>query len=303
MEASPQASPDDAGRAIAPDDVARPPAPDGSLHVETRGEGGESLAPLVLVHGVLDSARSFSRLARKLDTSRQVVAYDRRGYQRSRGAEPASVDLRQHVDDLISVLEELDAPAQGSHARRGAASERPAAVLLGHSYGGIVALAAAARRPDLVGGVLAYEPPLSWLSWWPEPPSERGTPAHFAERFMRTMIGDRRYERLSPTSRDGLALDGPAAVSELRDLAAAAPFDPSAVGVPVVVARGARTSARHVRAAEWLAAELPCAKLEVVGGADHGAHISHPGELARLLEGLAVRVEARASRRGRAQDG
>ena len=41
------------------------------------------------------------------------------------------------------------------------------AVLVGHSYGGDVALATADRHPDLVAGVAVYETPLSWLPWWP----------------------------------------------------------------------------------------------------------------------------------------
>ena len=41
------------------------------------------------------------------------------------------------------------------------------ALVFGHSYGGNVALAAAARHPELVVAVAVYETPLSWLDWWP----------------------------------------------------------------------------------------------------------------------------------------
>lgn len=278
------------------------------LYVDPGQPGADGTVPLVLVHGVLDSARSFSRLRRSLGPRRRVVSYDRRGYQRSRPAQPVGTGVCGHTGDLLFVLDHYAAGAggEGEGPRRRAVG----AVVLGHSYGAVVALAAAARRPDLVAGVLAYEPPLSWLAWWPlgrgpvtgtrggdggdspmlVPGPGEGAP-EFTERFMRTMIGDRRYERLSPAARRGLADDGPAAAAELLGLPTRPAFDPAAVSVPVVVARGERATARHVRATDWLAAAVPGARLAVLGGADHGAHISHPAELARLLGELAARVE------------
>jgi len=51
---------------------------------------------------------------------------------------------RENEDDLIALIEALDlAPAH----------------VVGNSYGGLVALTAAARRPDLVRGVSVHEPP------------------------------------------------------------------------------------------------------------------------------------------------
>jgi pimeloyl-ACP methyl ester carboxylesterase len=40
-------------------------------------------------------------------------------------------------------------------------------VIVGHSWGGHVALAAAIRRPDLVRSVGIYETALTWTPWWP----------------------------------------------------------------------------------------------------------------------------------------
>lgn len=284
------------------------------LYVERRA-GAAALAPVVFVHGVLDSARSFGRVVRALDPARAVVAYDRRGYQRSRDAAVTTAvtttPFARHVADLIGVLEQ----ARG-------ADEHPRPVVLGHSYGGVVALAAAVERPELVGGVLAYEPPLAWLEWWPltpdprspesssaEPgaaslaPGEGETAAQFAERFTRTMVGDRRYERLTPATRLGLGDDGPVAVAELSELPLTPAFDPRSVRVPVVVARGAHAARRHRRGTDWLAVAIPGAELATIGGADHGVHISHPRELAQLLEQLALQVEKDASRAPGAQEG
>jgi pimeloyl-ACP methyl ester carboxylesterase len=40
-------------------------------------------------------------------------------------------------------------------------------VIVGHSFGGVVALALADRYPHLARSVVAYEAPMSWEAWWP----------------------------------------------------------------------------------------------------------------------------------------
>ncbi len=40
--------------------------------------------------------------------------------------------------------------------------------IAGHSYGGNLVLALAARRPDLVASAVVYEPPLAWRPGWPD---------------------------------------------------------------------------------------------------------------------------------------
>ena len=114
-------------------------------------EAGAPDAPLiVLIHGSMDRSAGLLRLSRRLDDSFRVLRYDRRGYGRSASTDPSDrFDMATHVADLASLLD----------GRR--------AVLVGHSYGGNVAMAAAARSPELVAAVAVYETPLSWESWWP----------------------------------------------------------------------------------------------------------------------------------------
>ena len=101
-------------------------------------------ARVVVVHGAMDRSTSFGRVARHLDDL-EVVRYDRRGYGRSIEVGPG--DLDDDVADLLTVLD-----------------GRPS-VVFGHSIGGVVAVVAAARRPDLVRSVLAYEAPAPWAPW------------------------------------------------------------------------------------------------------------------------------------------
>ena len=95
---------------------------------------------------------TWSRLVPHLTRSFRVIGYDRRGHSRSpRGA--AVPTRRRHEDDLAALIEALDcAPA----------------ILVGTSYGALIALALAGRRPDLVRGVVAHEPPALALQPLPE---------------------------------------------------------------------------------------------------------------------------------------
>jgi pimeloyl-ACP methyl ester carboxylesterase len=232
-------------------------------------ETGPAGAPLVvLVHGSMDRMNGMAKVARRLDGDLRVLRYDRRGYAGSLGlGGPFTVEA--HVDDLLTLLD-----------------ERPA-VVVGHSFGGVVTLAAAARRPDLVRAVAVFEPPLSWLAWWPGDSAgahavaagRDGVADEAAERFLRRLVSDRVWERLPAATKAERRAEGEALVGELGDLRVAPPFAPAAVTCPVRVARGEHARAHHVRAAELLAGWFSTTVV-VLPDAHHGAHLSHPDEFA-----------------------
>src|SRR5207302_1304119 len=66
-----------------------------------------------------------------------------------RSAACGVTDMAGHAADCLDVLGE----------RTG--------VIVGHSIGGVVALAAAQLAPERVVAVGAYEAPMSWQPWWP----------------------------------------------------------------------------------------------------------------------------------------
>lgn len=235
-------------------------------------------APLVvLVHGAMDRAAGFANAARSL-RDLEVVRYDRRGYGRSRAAGTATT-LDQLVDDLFSVTD----------GRR--------AIVVGHSIGGTIALAAAAWRPQLVAAVGAFEPPMPWQPWWPSRTAGSAaraaageSPEAAAEAFMRRMIGDRRWEELPERTREQRRSEGEALLADLGALRVpSAPFDPAAITVPAVVGRGSETDERHRRTVDELAVTIPgCERIEIEG-APHGAHHSHPIEYARFVRRVVER--------------
>jgi pimeloyl-ACP methyl ester carboxylesterase len=224
---------------------------------------------VVLVHGSLDRGAAFARVvAAEPLAGLHTVRYDRRGYGRSVDVGPPA-GLDEHVDDLLDVVD-----------------GRPA-VVAGHSYGGLVALVAAVRAPDVVRAVAAFEPPQPWAPWWPG--SSAGSaaaaaagPADAAEAFLRRMVGDERWEALPERTRAARRREGTALAAELRSVRTAPtpPLDPGDLTVPVVVGRGSRSSEHLRRSAGELAASVPGAVLVEVDGADHGAHLTHPVEVA-----------------------
>ena len=153
---------------------------------------------------------------------------------------------------------------------------RPA-VLVGHSYGGNVALAAAQMHPHLVAGVAIYETPLSWEPWWPGTTAgasaikAAGRPHEAAEAFMRRLLGDARWEGLPERTRASRRAEGVALVDELADLREHRPWHADRIHVPVVVGYGT-TGATHHRQGMTLAAEtIRNAQLVVLDGCGHGA--------------------------------
>lgn len=248
--------------------------PPADLHVTDHPGTGGGAAPLVvIVHGAMDRSASFGRVTRQLGDL-HVVRYDRRGYGRSAGLEPGT--LADHVDDLLRVID-----------------GRPATVF-GHSIGGVIALRAAQLAPGLVRSVLAYEAPLPWVAWWPSPRVDDGAgdPAEAAEAFMRRAIGDHFWQRLPARTRADRRAEGEALQADIASLRGAAPFDVAAVTCPVVVAAGADTTWWHTRAAQELAASLPEGELQLVAGAEHGVHLTHPTATADLVRQAVARGRA-----------
>lgn len=253
------------------------------LHVIER-PGTVALPLVACVHGTMDRGTSFGRALRALWTLGEgpTLTYDRRGYGHSSDVPVAGFDVQ--VADLLDVL----------------AGRR--AVVAGHSLGGVVALAAAAQSPDQVRAVVAYEPPTPWVPWWPEGSAgdaalhatwARGAsssstavpaPGDGAERFLRDVLGDRRWERLPADTRHQRRAEEPALLADLTSLRGdEPPFELGDVVAPVALAYGGEGQPHHRRATRELAARLPTAELTEIAGATHGAHLSHPRELARLI--------------------
>jgi pimeloyl-ACP methyl ester carboxylesterase len=94
---------------------------------------GETGPPVVVLHGLLGSARNWTGIARQLADRRRVFPLDLRNHGRSPWAETASFE--EMAGDVAAFVERHDL--------------RPTAVI-GHSLGGKVAMRLALTRADLV---------------------------------------------------------------------------------------------------------------------------------------------------------
>jgi len=112
------------------------------VHVLARGP--EAAPPVLMIHGASANAREFtSSFAPRLEDSLRLLMADRPGHgwsDRFDGAERLGAQARQ----MAGVLDQL-APGQK-------------AVIVGHSFGGAVALRLALDRPDLVAGLVLLAP-------------------------------------------------------------------------------------------------------------------------------------------------
>jgi pimeloyl-ACP methyl ester carboxylesterase len=247
----------------------------------TRGiwseESGPDGAPLVvLIHGTMDRSAGLLKLSRRLDGEYRVLRYDRRGYGRST-PHAGPFGIADQVADVEALV------------------DRRRAVVFGHSYGGNVALALAARRPDLVRAVGVYETPLSWLDWWPATTAgadalAQDDPADAAERFMVRLIGAERWQRLPPGTRRARRVEGAAMVGELADLQSHAPWDPVAITAPAVAVHGTLGAAHHGASTAYLGGVLPNCEVVEIDGAKHFGPNTHPDAVAAVVVDLISRA-------------
>lgn len=225
---------------------------------------------VVLVHGTMDRATSFAKVSRRL-AQLHTLRYDRRGYGESAvkaNGEPVkpAESLQVAAHDLISVL----------------AGRR--SVLVGHSMGGTIALAAAMESPELVQAVIAYESPLPFATVTDRRPQHpRMDPGDAAEKFMRQMIGDAQWERLPASSRKKRRAEGPALLADRELWNGDVSYSPERVTVATIAAYGSASSQHHRQVAAELTRLVPHATLRVVEGASHGAHLTHPDVFAELI--------------------
>jgi len=276
------------------------PAPTGSFatvdgvrvhYVERAGRG----PAVVLIHGLPGTLHDFDRVARQLP-QRHTIALDRPGFGHSDGGYHP---LARQLELLRALLD-----------RRGV--ERP--VLVGHSYGGTIALAYAARYPQEVSGLVLVDAAagegtrssaveraqsrlVQFLSW---PVVQPVADVAFS-RALRTASakqGDARafdpdpvdpaHERVLLASNmrqedlDAYADEQLAADDEIERLNRRL----GEIDVPAVVVHGEGDKLIEPPQGRALAAALPDARLAMVSGG-HMAPYVHPGVVAAAVRSLA----------------
>ena len=169
--------------------------------------------------------------------------------------------------------------------------------LVGHSLGALLSFHASLAAPDVVTCLGAWEPPLPWREEYSSALRDRPSvlghledPEAAAEAFLRSMVGDRLWDRMPSAMRAERRAEGVALVADLQMCRRPeAEVDFHAVVRPTLLGCGAASAERFRWSARHLLEALPDAMLVEVAESQHGAHLSHPTEFAAFAAAARAR--------------
>lgn len=259
------------------------------LFCELQGEEGD---PIVLIHGSWVDHRTWALLTPLLLGSMRPLTYDRRGHGQSDGLprpSPLSTDARDLAELLV-------------------ATDHYPAHVVGHSYGGNVALRLAAERPELVRSVVVHEPAL--LGLLEEDPTsqqeagrlregiahlisliDRGRSEDAAREFVNAFAQDpEAWERMSLEWKRTFVENAPRWKEEFSDPATDRPdlASLSEFMSPILFTEGALSPPFLHRSAEALREHLRNAYVMRLPDVGHYPHVSHPALYVAVLHRFLV---------------
>lgn len=263
--------------------------PNGTVYYRTYGPPGTVAAvPVVVLHGGPAAGHRYMRPYAALGTDRRVVLYDQSGCGRS--AKPADLS-RYTVDAYVAELEALR-----THLGF------PRMILVGHSWGGMLAPAYASAHPDRVAGLVLAGTARRWRDFsdaaarWlkdlgpaavrtartgkpGEPAYDALTATYYAKHLCRLDPPPAWFEAEGATIAKNPVyayLNGPTEF-DFRGALAGLDLTPrlKRLRMPTLV-----TCGEYDEAPPWvaqrLAALVPGARVEVFAGCSHMAHIEDP---------------------------
>ncbi len=229
------------------------------LHVQRLGVARAGTPPVIFLHGlVMDNLSSwYFSVAHAVSRLGEAVLYDLRGHGLSERS-PSGYGVADHVADLDALFSVL-------------AIDRPA-ILVGNSFGGLLALAFAVAHPERTAGIVLVDGHLG----------DDGFAAEMAATL--SLEGDARDRRIaesfaawlgrhSERKRNRLADHARALVGEttlVADMGATTPLgqaELATISAPVLALYGERSDLR-ARGESALAA-IPGARVEIVDGCTH----------------------------------
>jgi pimeloyl-ACP methyl ester carboxylesterase len=261
---------------------------DVELYYEEHGAGD----PLVMVHGSWVDHRSWDLVVHGLAEAFRVVTYDLRGHSNSEHR-PGRVPRRQHEEDLAELIVALEASP---------------ASLAANSYGASIALGLAARRPELVAGVVGHEPPL--LAAGMDNPGaapvlaetdatfrrvleevETGDAEEASRRFVEQLVlGPGGWNLLPEEMRRTMVANATSFSAEQRDLSwADADLSALSAGVPVLLTQGDQSPRWFSEIVAAIARSVEHAEVRTIAGAGHAPQLTHPVEYVEMASAFAAR--------------
>ena len=235
--------------------------------------------PIVFLHCSSGSSSAWAPVMNQLGRDYRVLAPDLLGYGRS---PPWRRDVPLAADGELGVLEALlDVAGRPIH-------------LVGHSYGGTVALSAAQRLPQWVASLTLIEPVAFHLlrradeaDGWREIAAlaERhlalvgeGRDAAAAEAFITYWTGPKAWQQMPDTARDSAVRSAVKVAAEWRLMFASEDDLDGIAGIkaPTLLICGGRTRKPARRVVEILRQALPRACHHEIVDAGHMSPLTHP---------------------------
>jgi pimeloyl-ACP methyl ester carboxylesterase len=229
---------------------------------------------VVFVHGlgIVDHSGLAFTLGMPLAGDAEAILYALRGHGHSE-VPPSGYRVADHVADLIGLLDALDVTAPVH--------------LVGCSYGGAVAMTAAARHPGRVASLFLVDPVVPVAGWTapllamlePAAASLRGD--YTVEDVQAALGGVSRRKAAAAAQRAERLL---VRTTVLDDVRAEGPLDRrefARIRCPVLAVYGDRSEMLPL--ADALPLLLPRAQLHLVPGADHLSVFGHTRELGDLI--------------------
>lgn len=242
--------------------------------------------PILLLHCSSGSSGAWAPVMNHLGQDYRVLAPDLLGYGRTA---PWSRDAPLAPDAELGVVKALlDVAGRPVH-------------LVGHSYGGTVALKAAMRFPRQVANLTLIEPVAFHLLRRRDEPdgwreiaalAERhlalvgeGRDAAAAEAFVTYWTGPKAWQQMPDAARDSAVRTAAKVAAEWR-LMFVAEDDRDAIariGAPTLLICGGRTRTPARRVIEVLRRALPYALYHEIAGAGHMSPLTHPADIAEEI--------------------
>ncbi|WP_394830974.1 alpha/beta hydrolase [Pendulispora rubella] len=244
-----------------------------SLHMATAGSG----EPVLLLHSGGMSSRQWRRLTDALSPSFRVLAPDFLGSgENPLWPEGEPFHFLKDVEAVERIIADLAGPVH----------------LVGHSYGGFVALTIARRNPAVVRSLTVYDPVAFGVLYHPEDtealagvpsaesndPADGGGPA-WMKAFVEFWNGPGSWDALPSVTQNAFLRVGKKVYGEvstlMRDRTPASDY--SAVTAPALLLHGTLSPFAARRVVERLGAAIPNATVRPVEGAGHMGPITHGG--------------------------
>jgi len=235
--------------------------------------------PIVLLHCSSGSSGAWAPVMNHLGQDYRILAPDLLGYGRTA---PWPRDAPLAPDAELGVVEALlDVAGRPAH-------------VVGHSYGGTVALRAARRFPRQVASLALIEPVAFHLLRRADEPdgwreiaalAERhlalvgeGRDAAAAEAFVTYWTGPKAWQQMPDTARDSAVRSAVKVAAEWRLMFASEDDLDAIAGIkaPTLLICGGRTRTPARRVVDILRQALPHARHHEIAGAGHMSPLTHP---------------------------